>query len=382
MLNPEERELLQDFMDNSQPGMAYRRRAQIILLADDGLSAEDVAAKLKIPVGRVRQFLRVFNRERLQVFPSSMFTPPQPFSPDDPIAEAGRQIMAALIEKIISHDDDLRNLTDVFSIHETRKTCRRVRSAFKIFAPYFETELIESYDLGFRKLMRRLARSRDIAVFMGKFENFRDEVLDVYSLTDQQNQSLAEFERYWRDELAKSDAKAHDYLVKGKHSTLLKRFRKFTRKPGIGVAEESEPETALRTRLVAPVILYQKAAAMRAYDGFIEGASVESLHELRIRCKEMRYTLEIFLPILGPSTTDALAALKRVLTHLGDLNDARMALEMMNEVDDPALAPFMEIYRQEKSAELDGLVVDFPGLWSNINQPSWRLALAEAVSVL
>ena len=382
MLTQEERELLQAYFDNSQPGMAYRRRAQIILLADDGLSAESIASKLIIPVGRVRQFTRVFARERMNLFPASMFSPPQPFSADDHIAEAGRKIMAALLEKVQSHEADLRVQTDVFSVHETRKTCRRLRTAFRIFEPYFERGLLKAHGKRFRKFMRRLGRSRDIAVFLMKFESFRDEVLDVYALSPLQNQSLAEFEHYWREELSKADQKARDYLTKGKHEALIKAFDAFAHTEGEGVLDDNEPETPLKVRYIAPILIFQKAASVRAYDGFIEGASMETLHTLRIQCKEMRYTIEFFLPVLGPTARDALSDLKRVLTHLGDLNDARIALKMMEEVDDPALAPFLELYRQEKSDELEGLISDFPGLWSNINRSAWRLALAEAIAVL
>jgi CHAD domain-containing protein len=382
MLNQEENELLQAYVDSSQPGMAYRRRAQIILLADEGSTAESIASELIIPVGRVRQFIRVFNRERLNLFPASMFTPPQPFSPDDPIAEAGRRVMASLIEKIGSHDADLRQHTDIFSVHETRKTCRRLRTSLRLFAPYYESGFLKSYRKSLRKLMSRLARSRDIAVFLIKFENYRDEVLDVYAISDLENQSLAEFEHYWRDAQAKADERARDYLVNSSYNHKAQEFAAFAHAEGEGVRESGEPSKPVRTRYIAPIFLYQKAAAVRAYDGYIEDASLERLHALRIQCKELRYTIEFFLPILGPTAADTLTALKRVLIHLGDLNDARIALELMDEVEDPALEPFITLYRQEKTAELDGLVFDFPALWSHINQPSWRLALAEAIAVL
>jgi CHAD domain-containing protein len=382
MLNQEEKELLQAYVDGSQPGMAYRRRAQIILLADEGSTAESIASELIIPVGRVRQFIRVFNRERLNLFPASMFTPPQSFSPDGPIAEAGRSVMASLIEKIQSHDADLRQETDIFSVHETRKTCRRLRTSLRLFAPYYESGLLKGYGKGFRKFMRRLARSRDIAVFLMKFENYRDEVLDVYAISDLENQSLAEFEHHWREALAKADERARDYIVNGKYDRIVQEFDNFAHSEGEGVRESWEPSQPVKARYVAPILLYQKAAAVRAYEGYIEDASLERLHALRIQCKELRYTIEFFLPTLGPSAADALSAIKRVLTHLGDLNDARIALEMMDKVEDPALEPFIKLYRQEKAAELDGLVSDFPGLWSHINKPSWRLALAEAIAVL
>ena len=230
--------------------------------------------------------------------------------------------------------------------------------------------------------MRRLSRSRDIAVYLMKFENFRDEVLDVYAISDLENQSLAEFEHYWRKALAEADERARDYVVNGEYDRLVQEFDDFAHSEGEGVRESLEPDQPVKTRFIAPILIYQKAAAVRAYDGYIEDASLERLHALRIQCKELRYTIEFFLPTLGPSAADALSAIKRVLTHLGDLNDARIALEMMDEVDDPAVEPFIKLYRQEKSAELDGLVYDFPGLWTHINKPSWRLALAEAIAVL
>jgi CHAD domain-containing protein len=96
----------------------------------------------------------------------------------------------------------------------------------------------------------------------------------------------------------------------------------------------------------------------------------------------MRYSIEFFLPVLGPSAGEVLARLKHVLTHLGDMNDARIALDMLAKVDDPALSPFLELYRQEVTNDLEILVSNFPGIWSQLTQPVWRHALAEAVAVL
>lgn len=382
MLNLEERALLQSYIDRSQPGMAYRRRVQILLLADDGLPVESIAAELSIPVGRVRQMLRVFDRERLKLFPPSIFSPPKPFSPDDPIAEVGRRAMATLIEKIQSHELDLLRETDVFSVHETRKTCRRLRTAFRVFEDYFEPGMIRGYGKRLRKYMRRLSRSRDIAVFLMNFERFKNEVVLSHDMSDLEIQSMTIFEKYWKEAQVRVDEKARNYLVKGKHQGLIQELDEFTHTSGSGAKDDREPTVPIKTRYIAPIILYQKAAAVRAYEGYIEGASLDDLHALRIHCKEMRYATEFFLPILGPSAADVLSTLKRVLTHLGDLNDARIALGMMAKVDDQALSPFLELYHQEVTSDLDILVSDFPTLWSQLTQSTWRLTLAESVSVL
>jgi CHAD domain-containing protein len=382
MLNQEEKGLLQSYIDRSQPGMAYRKRVQIVLLADGGSSAESIAAELNVPVGRVRQFLRVFNRERLKLFPSSMFSPPQPFSPDDPLAEAGRRVMATLVEKAQSHEPDLRLETDVFSVHETRKTCRRLRTAFRFFEPYYEPGVLKVYGKRFGKFMRRLGRSRDIAVFQINFERFQNEVQNAAVLGDRERQSMAAFIQYWIEAQDRADENVRDYMAKGKYQRLIQDFDEFAHSAGMGAISGTEPAIPLRTRYTAPIILYQKAAAVRAYEGFIEGASLAELHALRIQCKELRYSIEFFLPVLGPTAGATLIPLKRILTHLGDLNDARIALDLMAKVDDQALSPFLELYRQKKTDDLEALVSDFSVPWSQLSLPEWRLAFAEAIAVL
>jgi len=373
MLNQEESELLQAYVQDSQPGMAYRRRVQIILLADSGSTPELIAAELNIPVSRVRQFIRVFNRERLNLFPPAMFAPSQPFSPDDPIAEAGRRVMATLIEKIQSHESDLLQETDIFSVHETRKSCRRLRTAFRI---------LKTYRKQFRKYMRCLARSRDNAVFLMKFESYRDDILNLGDLSDLEQQSMVEFESFWRKSQDKADERARDLIVNERHQKTIQDFDEFAHSTGTSVLTRIEPDLPDKTRYIAPILLYQKAAAVRAYDGYTQDASMKMLHALRIQCKELRYTIEFFIPVLGPRSAEILSVLKSLLTHLGDLNDARIALEMMEKVEDPALMPFTELYRREKTFELETLISDFSGHWSLLSQPAWRRALAEAVAVL
>jgi CHAD domain-containing protein len=311
-----------------------------------------------------------------------MFSPPQPFSPDDPLAEAGRRIMANLVEKAQSHEPDLRLETDVFSVHETRKTCRRLRSAFRLFEPYYEPGVLKIYRKRFGKFMRRLGRSRDIAVFQINFERFQNEVLDAGLLSDLERQSMAAFIQYWKEAQDRASENVRDYMAKGKYQRLIEEFDEFAHSAGTGAISGTEPNIPLKTRYTAPIILYQKAAAVRAYEGFIEGASLAEHHALRIQCKELRYAIEFFLPVLGPAAGATLTPLKRILTHLGDLNDARIALDLMANVDDQALSPFLELYRQIKVDELDALVSDFSILWSKLNKPEWRLDFAGAIAVL
>jgi CHAD domain-containing protein len=382
MLSQDERELLQSYVDRSQPGTAYRRRVQIILLADDGLTPEVISAQLNIPVARVRQFVRVFNRERLNLFPSSLISPPRPYSSDEPIAEAARMVVATLVEKALSHEDDLSTEADVFSVHETRKTCRRLRTAFRLFEPYYESGLLNGYRKRLRKVMRRLGRSRDTAVFRIKLEQYLTESPESESASEIEQLSFTAFAEYWKEAQFTADERVKRYLAKGKYAALLRELDGFAHTERMGVLDIAEPMTALQVRYIAPILIFEKLAQVRAFDGYLDGATLKMLHTLRIRSKELRYTLEFFAPVLGPSTAEALSTLKRLLTHLGDLNDARIALELIKEVEGDSLMPAVEVYDREKTTELETLVDTFPTLWAEFRGSNWRRSLADAIAIL
>jgi CHAD domain-containing protein len=59
----------------------------------------------------------------------------------------------------------------------------------------------------------------------------------------------------------------------------------------------------------------------RATKAVSENAQPHDLHRFRIITKKLRYTLELFQPLLGPSVDREVALLKRAGRMLGDIND-------------------------------------------------------------
>ena len=56
---------------------------------------------------------------------------------------------------------------------------------------------------------------------------------------------------------------------------------------------------------------------------------IETLHQLRIECKYLRYNLEFMYGVLGAPVESLLSALRRLQDHLGDLNDAAVSKQMV-----------------------------------------------------
>jgi CHAD domain-containing protein len=218
-------------------------------------------------------------------------------------------------------------------------------------------------------------------VFLLKLDTFVLEGYESDRLKEKERLALAELAKYWRGQQQEADERVRRYLDKGKHQRLLADLRAFGRGE-LGQAVQEDEAPASKTAYIAPVMIYQKLGHVRAMGDRLEDLQPERLHALRITCKELRYTLEFFEGLLGPGAAECNETVKLMLTYLGDVNDARVHMRMLNEVDDPELAEAVALYRGVVADRLQGLREGFPAAWEAFDRPDWRQRLASAVAVL
>jgi CHAD domain-containing protein len=380
MLAADERARLLYFVHHSPPGTAYLRRVRIVLLEDAGATQEEIAAELGVPITRVRQIMRAYKREGARLFPDVVWSAAS-FSAADPVADVARRIVADLADELEQDGATLATDTDVTSVHESRKTTRKMRTALRLFEPYFQDRLLLSYRKRARKFMRRLSRSRDTAVLLLKLDTYILENYEADSLTEQQQLSLSNLANYWRGRQLEADNRIRRYLAKGKYDRLLDELKAFGRGER-GEAVQDGELVATKTAYIAPVMIYEKLGRVRAMGDRLEDLRPERLHALRITCKELRYTLEFFEGLLGPGVGQCIESVLRLLLHLGDVNDARVHLQMLNQVHDPDLAEAVSLYRGVIAGQLNELRESFPDVWEEFDRPAWRERLASAVAIL
>jgi len=291
------------------------------------------------------------------------------FCPHTPIAEAGRAVLAAELSLIRQHEAALEMDADETAVHETRKAIRRSYTAVRVFDAYFEPGLLESYRRLLRKLMRRLAPCRDQGVFLQKL-----------MVNEETAGSLPALAAYWRAQKAGSDEKLRRFLGKMRRRALLESYEEFTHSPGQGVLPPAAVVKAGNVRHLGPVLIYQRLADVRAFEDHLEDAPLERMHRLRIQFKELRYALGFFEPLLGTEIELVEPTLSGLQTLLGDLNDATVALRMLDQT--PELEQETGLYRTVQKAEVTRLTGEFPALWSEFASLAWRKSLAAAVAVL
>lgn len=297
------------------------------------------------------------------------------------MAAAGRALLAEQWAIIREHQPALLANADETAVHETRKAIRRTLTLFKLFASTFEPALLRRHRRRLKKIMRRLGHCRDAAVFRANLQQFQ--IATAVSL-----ECLL---TYWDDVQQGYDQALLKYLHSPKRQKLLANYATFVESADRGVAQHKGSVAAEKLRYHLPVLIYQRLAAVRNYGDRLEGASDFERHRLRVRFKELRYTLQFFEPLFNefgedapqPATQSAVPFIlmtPQFQEHLGYLNDAHVALRLLDET--PDCEEKAEVHRAYQQAEHAHLMDGLSPLWATFNTAEMRESLAVLLSPL
>lgn len=309
---------------------------------------------------------------------------------EDPLAEAGRKILRYHFAEMLRHEEGTRQGEDIEELHDMRVATRRMRAAFEVFGEAFEPKVLKAHLKGLRATGRALGRVRDLDVFMEKAQHYLE------TLPQDHRQGLDPLLSGWQQEreFARDEMIAH--LDSEAYKTFKRKFFVFLNTPGMGASRLSTdvPSPHL-VKHVAPVLIYTNLASVRAYNSILEMASIEQLHNLRIEFKKLRYTVEFFQEVLGAEAKAVINEIKAMQDHLGDLNDAQVACQILREFLDhweltqsglPMLVrqnpqPVVG-YLAAKHAERHQLMMAFPKAWERFDRTELRRDLALAIAEL
>jgi CHAD domain-containing protein len=317
--------------------------------------------------------------------------------PDDPMSEAGRKTLRFHYRRMLYNEPGTRDGTDVESLHDMRVATRRMRAAFRVFGPYYKSREIAAYRKGLKQAGRALGPVRDLDVFRAKIGRY------LLILPDSKRHDLDPFLAVFEAHRDSTRDSMNAYLDSDEYRRFKVRFGQFVETQGMGSwptsLEDGEPRP-YRVRHVAPMVIYQRVAAVRAYDEWVSipNPPPERLHALRIACKHLRYTLEFFQEVLGPDTEALLTSVVAVQDHLGNLQDAIVARALLNDFlqtgtwghdtdhsgqpGAPVDAPGVEAYLAAKHVEIEQLLNTFPEVWQPLHELEFSRMVAEVVAVL
>jgi CHAD domain-containing protein len=289
------------------------------------------------------------------------------------------------------YEEGTRLGEDIEELHDMRVATRRLRASFEVFQDAFEPGVLKPYLKGLRATGRALGQVRDLDVFMEKVQHY------LATIHEERHEGLDVLLDGWKVQRETARGEMLDWLNSEGYTDFKRKFNLFLNTPGAG-ARSTPPNTPTPTRVreLAPVLIYTRLAAVRAYAPYLEGAPIEMLHALRIEFKKLRYTVEYFQEALGKGSREIIDLLKQMQDHLGDLNDADVASQLVSAFMEEwearqATLPEDErksidevhhylTYRQE---ERQHLLETFEEEWhKRFWQPAFRRYLSQAVSVL
>ena len=328
---------------------------------------------------------------------------PPKLDPDDAMSEAGRKILRYHFQVMVYHEPATRRGEDVEALHDMRVATRRMRAAWRVFGDHFDDEAVAPYLKGLKRTGQALGPVRDLDVLKEKTQAYAD------TLPEPQREGLdglfAAIDRH----RAAAREQMLGWLDSRRYALFKKRFGHFLDTEGLGsrsVAPGDGGPRPSRLRHVAPMAVYERLAAVRAYDEWVTvpHPPLARLHALRIACKRLRYTLEFFEQVLGPETRTAIRQVVAVQDHLGALQDAVVAGDILRQylatgswdeavkAPEPrvsgtspeveASSPEVRAYLAARQAEAQRLVETFSQVWQQIVAAEFSERIAGIVAGL
>lgn len=310
--------------------------------------------------------------------------------PTQSLAEAGKKVFGYHFHNFLKYEDAVRADENIEALHDMRVATRQMRAALRIFGQGFTPNTLKFLKSGLKKTAGVLGLVRDLDVFIEKFTAYQRE------FSPDERAELAPLLEYCQLQRERARAKLLAHL----DSKTYKRFRAGT---AIFIKEEDEGIKPIpvnkpiryQIRHIVSSLIYSYYEALRGYEPFLENASVELLHQLRIDAKHFRYAVENFQEILGRESAMVVAEIKQIQNHLGDLNDAEMACQFLDNFLDhwknyrreltsaQSKKPIaIDRYLKIKSEEREQLLTTFPKSWHQFNSTQLRHHLALSIAVL
>ncbi len=296
--------------------------------------------------------------------------------PDVPFAElplvaGAARIVARNLERLVAAQDVAREGSDPEGVHDMRVATRRMRAAFQVL---FENGHARKVSRKFYRRLSGLARSlgetRDADVLLA--------ALTVYGEAQGASEmaGLAPLRAGLELQRARGRKLMFDILDSRDYQRLLTALRDWTTKAARAPAPRGAEPSLVRH--FAGSVVWRRYEEVLAYENVLP-STTETLHELRIAMKRLRYTLEFFEEALSKETKAVLKQLAAAQDELGEMHDADVVIGLIDALARrrQGTAP-LQSYRDYSRARLDAHVTAFYEQWEHIRGGGFVRQIARA----
>jgi CHAD domain-containing protein/adenylate cyclase class IV len=301
---------------------------------------------------------------------------------DDHVAEAGRKVMRFHLARMLAREAGTRAGKDHTELHAMRVATRRQRAAWRVFGSSFRAARTKRFRNGLREIASRLGAVRDLDVLLEAADEYRADL----PVTEQR--ALEPLLADWRAHREDALVLLNRELDSDGYQRWVDDYRDFVRTEGAAILPVG-PVEPHRVRDTAPSHIWAAYEQVRAYEPVLRWADVETLHDLRIAGKWLRYTLEFVREALGPESAPLIARVTALQDHLGLMHDADVAASMsraflvehagdLSALEGAAIGRYL-VSREREVARLKRTI---GGPWRGVAGIGFRRALGRVVAGL
>jgi len=227
------------------------------------------------------------------------------------------ETLSARIWAMLDEIQGVRESRDPECLHRMRVASRRFRNALSLFRECFSPAESKRWQKEARAVGRALGEARDADVQAASVEE-RMEALTEPRLKPGVERLLLRLSQ----KRSSLQGKVHKALERLETGPLKGELPEALRSLSVETRLACPGETAPVVRSAASVLLARRLAELEAFDAVADHPErVEELHSMRITAKRLRYTLEVFRPVLGEQAAAVLGQLKEMQDLLGEIHD-------------------------------------------------------------
>jgi CHAD domain-containing protein len=301
---------------------------------------------------------------------------------EDHIAEAGRKVMRFHLARMIEREPGVRLGRDAEEVHKMRVATRRQRAAWRLFGEYFRKGRTKPYRTGLRDLAGRLGAVRDLDVQLENMEAYRAD------LPVAEQRAIEPLIDSWRQHRDDARVLLMRELDSPGHARFVQDYVDFVRTDGAAVTTVG-PTSPHRVRDTAPSRIWAAYEQVRGFEPVLRWADIETLHELRIAGKRLRYSLEFVQEALGDDSLPLIEKVTNLQDHLGLMNDADVSASMARTflvANASQLSPLesqaIGRYLVDREREVTRLRRGIGAPWRGVAGAGFRRSLGRVVSSL
>lgn len=241
---------------------------------------------------------------------------------DDRYVDAAYRVLRRHFNRMLWNEPGTRLGLDPEYLHDMRVAARRMRAALSVFRGALPQRRLQGTRRELKWLGDTLGRVRDLDVYLLHLEE------ETRDLGPESRPAMAIYVDRLRAEREKVRTSMLRALNTKRFGAFVQRFERFL---GVGPAKRPSAPAAQQPVTIAArrVILNRLKRVLRDGRAIGSRSPDSDLHQLRIRCKRVRYACEFFVDIYGPAAEKFTTRVIGLQDLLGANQDAVVARETL-----------------------------------------------------